>query len=62
MQLRQFPHQREKAMGSLLDVAPRPTYAPRAWLANFVRNTRAQLSFLTARGISCRSVRPAWRV
>lgn len=49
-------------MGSLLDVAPRPTYAPRAWLANFVRNTRARLYSLTARDISYRSVRPAWRV
>lgn len=29
-------------MGAWLDVAPHPIYAPRAWLANFVRNTRAR--------------------
>jgi hypothetical protein len=29
---------------SLLDFAPRPTYAPRAWLTNVVRNTRARAS------------------
>mgnify|MGYP001584683415 CR=1 FL=1 len=27
---------------SLLDFAPRPTCDPRAWLANFVWNTRAR--------------------
>ena len=29
-------------MGSLLDLAPPPTYVPRAWLANFAWNTRAR--------------------
>ena len=39
-----------KEMGSLLDVAPHPTSAPRSWLAHFAGEYPAALSHLTARG------------